>query len=83
MGPRIPHDGGATIANTTEALGRYLDRKGDVDPAARAAAEAAAREGEERRRAERAKKEAALAKAAQAPMAAATAQQGADLDSEY
>ena len=80
-GPRIPHRGGPIIANTMEALGRFLARKPDASPAARTAAVAAAKESEERRRAERARSEAADAKTAQAPMAAATAQRGAGASS--
>jgi hypothetical protein len=41
------------IANTDEALRSFLERKGDVDPTARAAAEAAAKEDANRRSAER------------------------------
>jgi hypothetical protein len=81
VGPRTPHHGGPIIANTTEALGRFLARKSGVDPTARTAAVAAAKESEERRRAERARSEAADAKTAQAPMAAATAQRGAGASS--
>jgi len=81
VGPRTPHHGGPIIANTTEALGRFLARKSDVDPTAQAAAVAAAKESEERRRAERARSEAVDAKTAQAPMAAATAQRGAGASS--
>jgi hypothetical protein len=59
VGPRTPHHGGPIIANTTEALGRFLARKSDVDPTAQAAAVAAAKGSEERRRAERARSDAA------------------------
>ena len=51
QGPRMAHSGGATTANTVDALRLLVARKGNLDPAAQAAAEAAAREGANRREA--------------------------------
>jgi hypothetical protein len=55
----MAHSGGATIANTEEALRLFVARKGNLDLTARTAAEAAARENAKRRSEERARREAA------------------------
>ena len=79
---RRAHSEDATTANTGDALSKFLERrKDDVDPKARAAAEAAAKEGANRRSAKSGKREAAAATVLQASRGAPTAQGGAGASS--